>query len=136
MAIGNYQSRRRLLTVTLFLGTIVAISGCGKEPGSEAPQNGMKSAEASPTPPVVAATPAESRPAVVASPTPAAGGDKSAFKSTSPIPEMMTRPFTKEEMDKALQQLPPEVRARLQGLSLAPAGVTPAPLPSPSPKRR
>lgn len=37
------------------------------------------------------------------------------------VPESMRRPLTPEEMQKALQAMPPEVRARIQGLGAAPA---------------
>lgn len=49
------------------------------------------------------------------------------------VPESMKRPMTKEELEKALQAMPPEVRARIQGLATAPHGV--APKPSATPKQ-
>lgn len=41
------------------------------------------------------------------------------------VPESMRRPLNPEEMKKAMEQLPPEVRARIQGLQAAPQGVQP-----------
>lgn len=41
------------------------------------------------------------------------------------VPESMRRPLNPEEMKKAMDQLPPEVRARIQGLQAAPQGVQP-----------
>lgn len=90
---------------------------------------------ASPTPATATASPETAR--SVATPTAAASPQS---KASPEVPEIMKRAFTKEEMEKALQQLPPEVRARIQGLSYAPAGArpnaAPTPSPSPSPKRK
>ena len=44
-----------------------------------------------------------------------------------PVPESMRRPLNSEEMQKALQQLPPEVRARIMGGR---------PMPSPQPTKK
>jgi hypothetical protein len=41
------------------------------------------------------------------------------------VPESMRRPLNPEEMKKALEQMPPEVRARIQGMQAAPQGVKP-----------
>lgn len=41
------------------------------------------------------------------------------------VPDSMRRPLNSEEMQKALQQLPPEVRAKIMGMR---------PMPSPSPQ--
>jgi hypothetical protein len=45
------------------------------------------------------------------------------------VPESMKRPLTKEEMEKALKQLPPEVRSRIMGMQKLPS-------PSPQPARK
>ena len=50
------------------------------------------------------------------------------------IPESMKRPLTNEEMQKALQAMPPEVRARIQGMQAAPPGVKPG-QPQATPKK-
>lgn len=50
------------------------------------------------------------------------------------VPENLKRPFTPEEMQKVMQALPPEVRARMQGMQAAPPGVKPV-LPQPTPKK-
>lgn len=42
-----------------------------------------------------------------------------------PVPESMKRPLNAEEMKKALEAMPPEVRARIQGMQAAPPGVKP-----------
>ena len=51
--------------------------------------------------------------------------------TSSNVPEMLTRPFTPQELDKALEQLPPEVRQQMRGLgyglSNKPAPVKPNP---------
>ncbi len=41
------------------------------------------------------------------------------------VPDSMRRPLNPEEMKKAMDQLPPEVRARIQGMQAAPQGVQP-----------
>lgn len=46
-----------------------------------------------------------------------------------PVPESMRRPLNSEEMQKALQQLPPEVRARIMGMQKMPP-------PSPQPAKK
>ena len=48
-----------------------------------------------------------------------------------PVPESMKRPLTAEEMQKALQAMPPEVRARIQGMQAAPPGTAPQPTKKP-----
>ncbi|MEO6725627.1 MAG: hypothetical protein ABIU20_00405 [Blastocatellia bacterium] len=48
-----------------------------------------------------------------------------------PVPESMKRPLTAEEMQKALQAMPPEVRARIQGMQAAPPGAMPQPTKKP-----
>lgn len=50
------------------------------------------------------------------------------------IPESMRRPLNAEEMQKALQAMPPEVRARIQGMQAAPPGVKPG-QPQATPKK-
>lgn len=42
-----------------------------------------------------------------------------------PVPESMRRPLNPEEMKKALEAMPPEVRARIQGMAPAPQAVKP-----------
>ena len=44
-----------------------------------------------------------------------------------PVPESMKRPLNSEEMKKAMEQLPPEVRARIMGMQKLP---TPSPQPA------
>ncbi len=72
-----------------------------------------------------------SSPIVVATPAPSSSPDQSGKKPATPnnVPEIMKRPMTKEEMDKAMQALPPEVRARLQGMGMKPAGPSGTPTP-------
>ncbi|MBS1791013.1 MAG: hypothetical protein JST85_25095 [Acidobacteria bacterium] len=41
------------------------------------------------------------------------------------IPDSLRRPLTPEEMKKAMEAMPPEVRARLQGMAVAPQGAKP-----------
>ncbi|MDX2040822.1 MAG: hypothetical protein SF097_06220 [Acidobacteriota bacterium] len=41
------------------------------------------------------------------------------------VPDSMRRPLNAEEMKKAMEAMPPEVRARLQGMAAAPQGAKP-----------
>jgi len=50
------------------------------------------------------------------------------------VPESMRRPLNAQEMEKALQAMPPEVRARIQGMRAAPPGVVPV-QPQATPKK-
>ena len=57
---------------------------------------------------------------------PAAGANGA---NADKVPEMMKRAMTKEEMEKALQAMPPEVRKRIQGLAPAPPNAVPTAAP-------
>lgn len=48
------------------------------------------------------------------------------------VPEIMKRALTKEEMEKAMEQMPPQVRAQLKGM--APKAASPTPTPTPRKK--
>ncbi len=41
------------------------------------------------------------------------------------VPDAVRRPLNAEEMKKALEAMPPEVRARIQGMAVAPQGAKP-----------
>lgn len=41
------------------------------------------------------------------------------------VPDSVKRPLNAEEMKKAMEAMPPEVRARLQGMAAAPQGAKP-----------
>ncbi|MBP6823298.1 MAG: hypothetical protein KA368_17235 [Acidobacteria bacterium] len=45
------------------------------------------------------------------------------------VPDSVKRPLNAEEMKKALEAMPPEVRARLQGMAQTPQGAKPQPTP-------
>ena len=45
------------------------------------------------------------------------------------VPESMRRPLNAEEMKKAMEAMPPEVRARIQGMAAAPQGAKPTATP-------
>lgn len=96
----------------------------------------------------VSASPAPSTPAsndAAVAPSPAPSGAVQSAPSPTPhpvikqaqakpgepmaVPESMKRPLNAEEMKKALQQLPPEVRARIMGLQQMPA-------PTPQPAKK
>jgi hypothetical protein len=95
---------------------IAALSAC------QSNQNAVSHSPSSqPTQPAQVTQPAAT-PAGGSSPTGSPGAPQKANKSGAPdnTPEIMKRPMTKEEMNKAMQALPPEVRARLQGLGIRP----------------
>src|SRR5262245_62601992 len=78
---------------------------------------------AAPTPPVAA------NGAATPTPNPAIKQAQSQPGVPANVPESMKRPLTREEMQKALQQLPPEVRSRIMGLQKMPS-------PTPQPARK
>jgi hypothetical protein len=95
-----------------------------------------------PQSPAATSSPQTDAPAV-ATPNPSAATSATPSTPAKPgppgeVPEMMKRAFTKEEMDKAIDQLPPEVRSRLKGMSYLPTEAKPAPpvKPSPTPTSR
>lgn len=47
------------------------------------------------------------------------------------VPDVVRRPLTGEELQKALQQLPPEVRARIQGMAAGTPKASPQPTKQP-----
>ena len=113
---------------------LLGLTACqkGVDLGTQAPAPGptpvVRQVEASPAPPGTSA------------PGPAPGASPAPSVKPGEVPEMMKRAFTKEEMDKAMDQLPPEIRSRLKGLSYAPstinAQIPVKATPSPSPKKR
>lgn len=111
---------RVIPAVSLML--VIGLSGCQKGVDLE-----TRTAPATPTPVVRQVEP---------SPTPAVSSTPAV--KPGEVPEMMKRAFTKDEMDKAMEQLPPEIRSRLKGLSYAPSNITPdVPVKAaPSPKQK
>jgi hypothetical protein len=96
-------------------------------------QSSQSTVSNSPSQPTQAAQPTATVQLTVELPTPTPGLTQTPKKSGTPdnVPEIMKRPMTREEMDKALQALPPEVRARLQGMGMRPAN----PKATPTPKK-
>lgn len=111
---------------------------------SNAPAPSVSSAAPSPTTPAQAA-PTSSAPATAA--TPPHTATAAATPSSTPLPaikqaqtqpgvpvaapDVVRRPLTGEELQKALQQLPPEVRARIQGMAAGKPKATPQPTKQP-----
>lgn len=81
-------------------------------------------------PPVQSSTPQPAQ-SVVSIPlsTPGPASSPAAGANADKVPEMMKRAMTKEEMEKALQAMPPEVRKRIQGLAPAPPNAVPTAAP-------
>lgn len=98
--------------------------GSGDQGGANSQASPASASQPAATP-VVSATP---------HPSPASTPASAKQASLDNVPEMLRRPFTKEEMEKALQKMPPEVRARIQGMAVATA--TPSPQPSPKAKSK
>jgi hypothetical protein len=103
---------------------VIALSAC---------QSSQSTVSNSPAQPAQTAQPVAATPAPIELPSPSPGSTQTTKKTgtTDNVPEIMRRPMTKEEMDKALQALPPEVRARLQGMGMRPAN----PKATPTPKK-
>ena len=123
----------RLTRGILFALTLsFALSACGKSsggvsnssPSSVVPAQSAQAPNAAAPSPSVAANGA-------ATPTPNPMIKQAQTQPGVPVnvPESLKRPLTKEEMQKAMQQLPPEVRARIMGLKQSPS-------PSPQPARK
>jgi hypothetical protein len=107
--------------------------GSGSSVVSESSQPAKQAAAPANTPstaPPAAATPAPTGEArSVPSPTPNPIIKQAAAQPGVPVavPDSVRRPLTREEMEKALQQLPPEVRQRIMGMQRLP---TPSPQPT------
>lgn len=109
-----------------------ALSACGKSSGVVSDSSSSGGVSASPAPAQYAASPT---PFVAAqgagSPTPNPVIKQAQAQPGVPVsvPESMKRPLTREEMQKVMQQLPPEVRSRIMGMQKAPS-------PTPQPARK
>jgi hypothetical protein len=119
------------------LALSLALSACGGSKSvvsDSAPQSKPTGVSSTPAAPVAVAAP------VTATPSPAASVHATPEPTLNPIikqaqakpgvpvpvaPDSVKRPMTNEEFQKAMQQLPPEVRARIMGMR---------PMPSPSPQ--
>jgi len=121
----------------LFVLTLsFALSACGKSSGgvSDSSSSGRPAgavpAQSSPAPNAAAPAPSVGANSA-ASPTPNSMIKQAQAQPGAPVnvPESMKRAMTPEEMQKALQQLPPEVRSRIMGMQKLPS-------PSPQPARK
>jgi hypothetical protein len=108
----------------LFVLTLsFAPSACGKSSGgvsdSTSPAQPVSVSSAPSTPAPAPSAAAQSSP----TPTPHPAIKQAQAQPGTPVsvPESMKRPLTAEEMKKALQALPPEVRARIMGMQKAPS---------------
>jgi hypothetical protein len=117
----------------LFVLTLsFALSACGKSNGVVSNSSSTGGVSASPAPAQYAASPTPSVAAQsAASPTPNPVIKQAQAQPGVPVnvPESMKRPLTSEEMQKVMQQLPPEVRSRIMGMQKSPS-------PSPQPARK
>jgi uncharacterized lipoprotein YajG len=129
LSLSNLKFRLPVVNPCFILISIFALlSGCSSEsqtaPASQ-PANTTQQAQ-----------PAQSStPRATVSPSQSMDPKQAAKRSQDNIPEIMRRPLTREEMEKALEKMPPEVRARIQGLGVAPPGARPKPSPTPTPKK-
>ncbi|MFM8395579.1 MAG: hypothetical protein ACKOB4_16820 [Acidobacteriota bacterium] len=129
---------RHVTLLTLAAASLCGLAGCRKgvdlESGAPTSTPVVQSAAPTPTPdPSLSTQPGQqvqpgqpelAQPAGAASPV-----------KPGEVPEMMKRAFTKEEMDKAMQQLPPEIRDRLKGMSYSPSNI-PATIPATPPAKK
>jgi hypothetical protein len=109
---------------------LLVMMGCRQE---KTVMDRVDTATPTPTPsPSQAPTPA---PSVVPQPSPTARAVAPPILpgTSANVPEMLTRPFTPQEFDKALEHLPPEVRQQIRGLGYAPSTKPAPPRPAPSP---
>jgi hypothetical protein len=129
---------RNALIVALFSFS-VALSACSK---SSVVTDSSPSTQSPAAQPQTAAQPAEQPPAAqqtnaaqAQQPTPSPTlhpiMKQAQAKPGVPVsvPESMRRPLNAEEMKKAMEAMPPEVRARIQGMAAAPQGAKPAATP-------
>ena len=104
--------------------SVVSDSSSQSRPAGAVPAPSNSAANAT----SVAATPAPSATVQgAATPNPALKQAQAQPGVLVPVPESMKRPLNKEEMKKAMEQLPPEVRARIMGMQKLP---TPSPQPA------
>jgi hypothetical protein len=111
---------------SLFLAVFIA-AGCGggeklttaPAPSATQPVATQSAASAEPKPSASAAINETASPSPTQNPLLKQAGKQPG--TTVAVPESMKRPMTKEEFDKAMKALPPEVRQRIMGLQQAPA---------------
>ena len=130
------------LTVALFL-FIAALSACSKgsvvsDSASQQPATAQPAATQPDNPQQAAAQPAATQPAAQAQqPTPSPTLHPLMKQAQAQpgvpvsVPDAVKRPLNAEEMKKALEAMPPEVRARIQGMAVAPQGAKPQSTPTP-----
>ncbi len=105
------------ILILVFAGVFI---GCGS---NQSAATSSPSQTPQPTPTVIPISIAQPQ----SSPEAKQAANKS--KANDGVPEMMKRQMTPEEMKKAMEALPPEVRARLQGLGQKPANAAPTATP-------
>jgi len=106
-----------------------ALSACGKSSGGVSNSSSSRVVPAQSAQAPNAAAPSPSVGAATPTPNPMIKQAQTQPGVPVNVPESMKRPLTKEEMQKAMQQLPPEVRARIMGMKQSPS-------PSPQPARK
>lgn len=134
--------RKFSLPASSVLLASLLVAGCGKgsvvsdqsAPASQSAPGQSSSAQAGGAQPNAPAAPvAVASPASGPSPTPNAMIKQAEAQPGVPVsvPESLKRPMTPEELQKAMQALPPEVRQRIMGL-----GQQPRPSPTPEPAKK
>lgn len=119
------------LSGLLFVAALIAGCSSGSSVSTQPAQSTQSGASSQPSPAVAAPAASPATANISSSPTP-----NPILKQASgqpgvpvPVPESLKRPMTPEEMQKAMQALPPEVRKRIMGLGQAPK-------PSPTPAKK
>ena len=130
------------LTVALFL-FIAALTACSKgsvvsDSASQQPTAQQPAAQQPANPQQASAQPAATQQAAQAqqpSPSPTLHPLMKQAQAQPgvpvSVPDAVRRPLNAEEMKKALEAMPPEVRARIQGMAVAPQGAKPQTTPTP-----
>lgn len=143
----NTNSIFRIALIAALCSFTAALAACGKSsvvtdssPSTQPPAVQPQSAQSATQPAnQTAAQPAEQPPAAQQSgatqPTPSPTlhpiMKQAQAKPGVPVsvPDSMRRPLNPEEMKKAMEVMPPEVRARIQGMAQTPQGAKPAATP-------
>lgn len=123
---------RNVLIVALFSIT-AALSACSKSSVVSDSASPQSAAQPAATQPAVQqqsqAQAAEQPPAQQPSPSPTLHPIMKQAQANPgvpvSVPDSVKRPLNAEEMKKAMEAMPPEVRARLQGMAQAPQGAKP-----------
>lgn len=131
--------KKKLFSQSMFIAIVLLVAGLtgckGSSVVSDSPASSASPAAATTSAPPASNPAASPNAAVASQPTPSPTLHPIMKQAQAQpgvpvaVPESMRRPLNAEEMQKALQAMPPEVRARIQGMQAAPQGAKPQPTP-------